>query len=230
MYESETGFYYLGSRYYDPEVGRFINADDTEVLKATPLSLTDKNLFAYCDNNPVMRKDNDGAFWETAFDLISLGMSVMDVVSNPTDPWAWAGLVGDAVDLIPFVTGVGEITKAVKTVDKIADSVDNVGDIAKVATKGTPNQIGKMGETLAGINPKAKVKIEINGRFRIPDAMTPTVLTEVKNVKYISNTRQLRDFADYAKKTNRTLELFVRPTTKISKTVIDAGWNIRYLW
>ncbi len=49
-YDTETGFYYLQTRYYDPEVGRFISPDTTDVLTATPGALTDKNLYAYCDN------------------------------------------------------------------------------------------------------------------------------------------------------------------------------------
>ncbi len=63
FYDSETGLYYVSSRYYDPEVGRFISPDTTDVLTATPMALTDKNLYAYCDNNPVMRVDNGGDFW-----------------------------------------------------------------------------------------------------------------------------------------------------------------------
>ena len=52
FYDLETELYYLRSRYYDPEIGRFINADDTAYLgyDASPLSM---NLFAYCENNPV---------------------------------------------------------------------------------------------------------------------------------------------------------------------------------
>ena len=80
-------------------------------------------LFSYCDNNPVVRVDHGGQFWETVFDVISLGASIIEVCVNPTDTWAWTGLAGDAVDLIPFVTGVGEVTRAVKTVDKVADTV-----------------------------------------------------------------------------------------------------------
>ncbi len=83
---------------------------------------------------------------------------------------------------------------------------------------------------MAGIDPKVKQPITINGMTRIPDALIDSALTEVKNVKYISNTRQLRDFADFAKATGRTLELYVRPTTRIAQTVVDAGWNIHYLW
>ena len=62
-YDAETGFYYVSSRYYDPEIGRFISPDTTDVLTATPMGLTDKNLFAYCDNNPVVRADHGGEFW-----------------------------------------------------------------------------------------------------------------------------------------------------------------------
>ena len=62
-YDSETGLYSLQSRYYDPEIGRFINADDTDTLLCSPNELTDKNLYAYCDNNPIMRIDHGGDFW-----------------------------------------------------------------------------------------------------------------------------------------------------------------------
>ncbi len=62
-YDTETGFYYLQSRYYDPVVCRMLSCDALEVIAATPTDFTDKNLFAYCDNNPVMRKDDGGDFW-----------------------------------------------------------------------------------------------------------------------------------------------------------------------
>ena len=56
VYDAETGLYYLQSRYYSPETGRFINADnlvDTE-------DLLGENLFAYCANNPVNHQDPSG--------------------------------------------------------------------------------------------------------------------------------------------------------------------------
>ncbi|MBQ8321073.1 MAG: hypothetical protein IJX92_01745, partial [Clostridia bacterium] len=139
-YDRDLGMYYLGSRYYDYKVGRFISPDAPDVLTVTPMSLTDKNLYAYCDNNPVMRIDEYGEFWESIWDVLSFGASVVEVAVNPTDIWAWAGLVGDTIDLIPFVTGVGEVTRAVKTIDKVADTVqiakavdltDDAADIVK---------------------------------------------------------------------------------------------------
>ena len=87
-----------------------------------------------------MRTDNGGMFWETVFDVVSLAFSVADVIANPSDPWAWAGLIGDAVDvLVPFVSGVGETTKALKVankVDDVVDAVDDVHDTAKVVDNG----------------------------------------------------------------------------------------------
>ena len=57
-YDEETAFYYLKSRYYDPWVGRFINADS--VIAGIGGSIQGDNMFAYCCNNPVNMSDNSG--------------------------------------------------------------------------------------------------------------------------------------------------------------------------
>ena len=57
-YAAETGFYYLQSRYYDPEVSRFINAD----VVIGNESILGTNLFAYCFNNPANCFDDTG-YW-----------------------------------------------------------------------------------------------------------------------------------------------------------------------
>ena len=64
-YDVELGLYYISSRYYDPETRRFLNADDPDVLEIQS-DLQDKNLYVYCDNNPVVRVDEDGAVWQLA--------------------------------------------------------------------------------------------------------------------------------------------------------------------
>ncbi len=58
-YDYDMGMYYLQSRYYDPEVGRFINSDSTDYLGYTGTVLG-CNLFAYCENDPVNFVDNNG--------------------------------------------------------------------------------------------------------------------------------------------------------------------------
>ena len=60
-YDTETGFYSLHSRYYDPEIGRFINADVPEsMILQGDSSILATNLFAYCFNNPVNYADHSG--------------------------------------------------------------------------------------------------------------------------------------------------------------------------
>ena len=63
-YDEETGLYYLQTRYYDPEVGRFISRDSIEY--ADPETICGLNLYAYCGNNPVMATDPTGRaeWWE----------------------------------------------------------------------------------------------------------------------------------------------------------------------
>ncbi len=134
-YDSETGFYYLQSRYYDPANHRFINADQPEYTTAAGASLNATNLFVYCANNPVMNIDNGGAFWDTVFDVISIVVSVVDVVTNPQDVTAWIGLAGDVIDLIPFVTGVGETVRAINIAGDIADAADDVYDAARAVDR-----------------------------------------------------------------------------------------------
>ena len=67
VYDQESGLYYLQSRYYDPNLGRFINADG---LISTGQGLLGNNMFAYCGNNPVMRIDPSGMSWKDLIDKI----------------------------------------------------------------------------------------------------------------------------------------------------------------
>ena len=249
-FDTETSLYYVSSRYYDPEIGRFINSDDIDYLGAdgSPLSY---NLFAYCMNNPVNRFDVNGNWsmpnWlKVTVGAVALAGAIALTVATGGGAAAVAvgvaKVVGSVVLSTAVSAGAGYLNNGKQgAIDGACNgfmfgSLSALGGAAfkyaKVhsATTGSPNSMGKAGERMVGIDQSAKKPIQINGRTRIPDAMTDTTLTEVKNVKYISNTQQLRDFAAFANDTGRSLELWVRPTTRIAKTVIDAGWHINYLW
>ena len=62
-YDTESELYYLNTRYYCAEIGRFINSDNENLPTASTSVFTDKNMFAYCDNNPLVRVDNEGELW-----------------------------------------------------------------------------------------------------------------------------------------------------------------------
>ena len=61
-YDQETEWYYLKTRYYSPDMCRFINADG---IIQTGQGMLDKNMFAYCGNNPINRLDDNGNFWKS---------------------------------------------------------------------------------------------------------------------------------------------------------------------
>lgn len=60
MYDYETDLYYLQSRYYSPEWGRFLSADDFRNLTLSPKDIHSVNVFLYCFNNPIKFTDNTG--------------------------------------------------------------------------------------------------------------------------------------------------------------------------
>lgn len=63
-YDNESGFYYLNSRYYDPETGRFISPD---------ILVENGSLYAYCGNDPINNYDPNGYF----FISITIGLSIL---------------------------------------------------------------------------------------------------------------------------------------------------------
>ena len=77
IYDEETGFYYLQTRYYDPAVGRFINADG---YVSTGTGLLGYNMYAYCNNNPVMRADPSGKL----FGWIVAGLILVGIAFIPS--------------------------------------------------------------------------------------------------------------------------------------------------
>ncbi len=68
-YDTETGFYYLQSRYYDPAISRFINADS---YGSTGQAFLGTNMFAYCGNNPINNIDVTG----TDYELVGAGVQL----------------------------------------------------------------------------------------------------------------------------------------------------------
>ena len=84
IYDTETGFYYLQSRYYDPAIRRFINADS---YASTGQGFIGYNMFAYCNNNPIKYIDATGEasiLAKVDWKLIDqIGLVVLHVITDP---------------------------------------------------------------------------------------------------------------------------------------------------
>ena len=123
-YDTETSLYYLQSRYYDPEVGRFINADafaSTDI--SSPLST---NMFAYCENNPVANLDSDGE---------SPTLAIMAI----------GGLVGAGINFVSSIISQKQMNGAVNL--KSAAVAAATGFVSG-AISASP--LGRVGQIIAG--------------------------------------------------------------------------------
>ena len=153
-YDTETNLYYLNTRYYDPEVGRFISQDDVSYLD--PEHINGLNLFAYCGNNPVMGYDPDGTwdwgkFWKT-FAVVAaavVAIAIIATVTVATGGTALPVLVG---------AGIGALTSCGMSIITQLGSTGTIDigqlfvDIAIGSVMGAfgGSAIGVVGMTIAG--------------------------------------------------------------------------------
>ena len=170
VYDAETGWYYLQSRYYDPSIGRFISAD---VLLSTGQGVLGHNSFAYCGNNSLNRVDSAGQFWseiwefaKTAVAEIGKAMGVM----SPAYAVCGGAALGDGP--LPFGDIAGLAGAALLTVGAIGYGIYQAAQapaisIPKAEEKAesipapppTPTVIYRYGGTNPGnLTPKAKDK------------------------------------------------------------------------
>ena len=212
-YDSDTGLYYLQSRYYDPEIGRFINADDIDYLGAdgSPLSY---NLFAYCENNPVIRSDSTGQ-WFGLDDLIAgavgavIGVAsqfVSDVVTSAiSGSWqfsSWQTYVG---------AGVGGAIGGVTTL-----YVDPV--VGAAVGAGASTLIGQTLENVTGGQKRSAAEIVMN---TVVDATIGAVVSKAVPVK-VSGITSGRNSMNAVFKSGLT-KLGNKTASKMSIKVVGKG-------
>ncbi len=126
-YEKGAKLYYLKSRFYDPETGRFVSPDDISYL--APDMVNGLNLYAYCGNNPVMRVDPNGNFAISAIlsvalkGLIGAGINTATsfVAAKATgQDFTWKDAVSSAISgaVGAFSSPLGAAINAIYSIEK----------------------------------------------------------------------------------------------------------------
>ena len=138
-YDVETGLYFLKSRYYDPEVGRFLNMD--AIQYADPESVNGLNLYAYCGDNPVMGYDPEGTWSWSGFWNVIAAVAVVVVVTAAVALTAGAAAVavGASTAVATAVTVGAAVGGTVVGGIEIANQIEENGaeniNVGEVATK-----------------------------------------------------------------------------------------------
>ena len=132
-YDSETGFYYLQSRYYDPANRRFVNADS---YTSTGQGFIGTNMFTYCLNNPVNYIDSNGedaisiTAWVVyallAFAVSAYGSYIICYKILPYAAHQWGEMIDSAGDLL--VDALSEIGESVSR------NAEHIRDLATIVT------------------------------------------------------------------------------------------------
>jgi len=160
--DPETGLVYMGARYYNPALGRFLSIDPVEPDENNLHSL---NRYAYANNNPYKFTDPDGQVAETVIDVISLGLSFNAFRQDPGLANGLALAYDGFATAVPFLPGGlgiirqaatkgGDVTQAIK---QAADrGAAKAGEKAQnVAAKEAPN-ITKAYQRPSGATTKAQ--------------------------------------------------------------------------
>ena len=134
-YDNETGLYYLQSRYYDPATGRFLNPDTVDYLD--PQSVTGINLYAYCENNPVMYIDPTGHFIFGALIIGGLIGAVIGAGTSAVTQGLANGWDNINVGQVILDGAVGAISGVIG-----ATGIGAVGSVISGATLGFVGSIG----------------------------------------------------------------------------------------
>ena len=133
-YADDFGLMYYGARWYDPSIGRF-NQPDTGIPGNQGVQAWDR--YAYVNNNPLLYTDPSGRWIETAFDLLSLGMTLNDIRNEGFTTMNAISLVTDVVSVVlPIVpAGVSHAIRAAKYASKLANAADTAADTIKTVDK-----------------------------------------------------------------------------------------------
>ncbi len=154
-YDNESGLYYLQSRYYDPELGRFISADSTENINTN--NVLALNAYIYCWNSPIAFSDSAGTYPKLSINTGDI-TAIFNWISKKTDENIDNTFNG-INKLVGIFHKINEKYKAKRdnTLQKIDDFFANPIETINTAFDKLKNS--KIGQALSAINNSVKEKI-----------------------------------------------------------------------
>ena len=165
-FDSSTGLSYMGARYYDPVLGRFMGVDPVGFQET---NIHSSNRYAYANNNPYKFVDPDGRYAELAVEVVSLSVGYMSLRENMragntsaaiTDGLGMlADIAGAALPGVPGVVGLGikaarEAVAAEKIVYRFGDSAESAARLGRKSDE-AEKVIGHHGVSVSTTKPPA---------------------------------------------------------------------------
>lgn len=168
VYDSSTGMYYLSTRFYDSESGRFTSRDSVRGSVDNPLSL---NIYAYCVNNPLKYTDEEGEMPTVVVTALIGGTlsAVTEYLSQKAEgrkKISWKDVVisaaGGAISAsVPFLTEK-KVCRVVAEVaaDAAVGSISYVAQNKKIGSGMVLAGVESMvtGQLVGGISKKLRIK------------------------------------------------------------------------
>jgi RHS repeat-associated protein len=205
--QNASGGLDMRNRVYDPETGRFTQED--------PIGLAGGlNLYGFAGGDAVNFSDPFGLCPPTDDNTADCAPGSAGWYANRLANGEGNSALNWAGGLLATCNESFLCQGALFAASFGASAVETAAARGGIATV----RLGQAGEAAVrgAANIGEKIAIRVGERTRIPDGLTSTVLTEVKNVKSLSFTRQLRDFAQYAEAHNLRFDLWVRQGARIS--------------
>jgi RHS repeat-associated protein len=222
--DEETGLYYLGSRYYDPTIGRFVNLDNTEVLEIRQESLIEHNMYAYGLNNPVNIIDTNGN-WAMLVQIVigaSLGAAIeisSQVLTQGSENINWKKVRIAALGGAISASGCGKIVQSIAggVLNVMSDSADknNLKPVDKIKSFAF-GCLSNYGDG-AGVG---RTMRKWSGANKVAKSMRKQIKTATKETRKV--------LRHYIRKSNRIRKKAMRKLVRNYTSYIysSVGWRI----
>jgi RHS repeat-associated protein len=236
--DAESGLDYFGARYYSSNMGRFLSPDWSSKPEDVPYvdlqNPQSLNLYTYVKNNPLSKTDPDGhCCWDeftgavagvlnTVPDTINLVNGITNAAISSFTSYRFQEVQRIEADNPAMQSGMNAGT-ALTMAAPVGDMAEGA-QLLQNAAKGAASEARVLGDLGVAKNTEAVVGSE--GRS-IPDFQTNTTVGEIKDVKTMSNTKQLRIQKEAAADSGRQHQLHTGTNTKVTPNAENGTTVVR---